>query len=146
VSEERRLLSMFQTLPHDLSAFSTFKNAIAVARSACDETLSEEDRRHGEVYVHSLERCYGHLESMLRAGVTPMIEDPDQVLSAMSKQLGEREAQIVDLLSEVGLLRSRLQDASLKLYGVARKLNEVHGVCEAAWMLGKVVGLLERGS
>ena len=145
MTDARRLLSQFWTSPEDLAALKTFRKTIAAARGACEETTGEEERRYGEGYVASLERCYKHLDEMLGAGLSEMNLEVDQVLVGLEKRLWEKENEIMDLLSEIGLLRSRIQNASSRLHDVGEKMNKIESMCEVAWMLGEVAALLEKG-
>lgn len=71
--------------------------------------------------------------------------DQEQALVGMSRRLREKEDEIMDLLSEIGLLRALIQNASSRLHDVAEKMNKIESMCEVAWMLGEVAALLEKG-
>lgn len=154
MSEERtarHLLVTFRTAPEDLAALKTlaryvdYVEALEHGGSGVYQAVAKEDIAH-------LKRCYKRLEEMLAAGASPMIEDAEKVLAGMSKRLREKEDEIMDLLSEVELLRDRGKEASRKLHEIARKLSSVgteipvKSLCESAWMLGEIAALLDKGT
>jgi Mg2+ and Co2+ transporter CorA len=146
MSEERtarHLLVTFRTTPEDIAAANVLVEVIGRSR---EESWPLRDQL-------ALDRCWKLLDEMLTAGTSPMIEDAEKVIAGMSKRLREKEDEIMDLLSEVGLLRDRGKEASRKLHELARKLGSVgtgvmgvKGLCETAWMLGEVAALLDKGT